>query len=506
MTNVFSSILYISLSSTLMAVSLGSKSLGWVSFISLLPLFYILKKNEKTWFRYGLIFSITFFLVSVFWITHNSGTTPVLAFVSYISTVLFLALRWSVIFAISGYAAKRFGFEKGLLILISMWISWEWVTSLGELGFPWTIGALSLLPLEIYNNFFSITGIWGASLLILLVNYFIFQFFAKNEFRFAFLTIVFLLFPLLLPKTENPFPKKVFQIGVIQQNIDPVGKWADDPMKTMLTAFDLSKSLLSQKPDLIVWPETAIPFHLMARHQYREILQTYIDSLDVSVVSGAQHFIRNDDKVDIYNAVFCIRPTRLGGVDTNFYAKRWLVPGGERMPFQSFLPFMNQLKLGQAEFSIGPSEMPISVPTKKGMIKVGTPVCYESIFPSMAVMFAKNGVQILANVTNDGWYDGSNEKIQHAELFKGRAIEIKVPLVRSANTGISGWVNANGEWVSKLEEMKPIAEVYSIEVPEKPFRTLGSIVWLPILSIGFVLFLFYLGAAKARNSQLNKEN
>lgn len=489
MPNLLKNLLLTLSSAILLSFSLPPYPLGWISFFAYVPFFYVLDKSNQKWFWYSFLFGLIFFGLSSRWIALNSGTTKELALLSYIVLAILLALRGSVIFLSAVLLSKLIKGKYPFIILLLVYPMWEWIYSLGEVGFPWFIHSLFLLPMETYNGFLSITGIWGASTLILTTNYLLYNFILTKNLRLLFAFVALLILPLFLPVVENPASTVPIRVGVVQQNIDPVGKWADDPVVTVDRAYSLSKSVLYQNPDFYVWPETAIPFHLLARQHYRERVQRYIDSLNVPVISGAQHFVRDENGIRLFNAVFCIRPTHLGGVDTLFYAKRKLVPAGERMPFQSFLPFMGKLRLGQAEFSEGPSELPLPVPTKKGTVLVGTPVCYESIFPSIATMFAKHQVQILANVTNDGWYEGSNEKKQHAELFKARAFEIGVPLVRSANTGISGWINAKGEWVEVLEESRPIAKVFEISIPKKPFRAIGSYPWLPILSTLLMLSL-----------------
>ncbi|MCX7835123.1 MAG: apolipoprotein N-acyltransferase [bacterium] len=480
---------FIFLSATMFAFSHPPNPLGWMVFIAFVPLFFVLERTKKSWFWYGLLFFLFYYLLSVRWIASNTGTTKELAFLSYLITTLFLTLRSSILFLLGQFLKKLIDERYALFFLLLLWPVWEWVCSLGETGFPWTIVALSILPLEIYNGYLSVTGIWGASALALWINYFLLRFFQSFQPNWLFAALALLILPVLIPVFNNPSETISIRVGVVQQNIDPAGKWADDPVVSLNRVYELSKSVLLKNPDFFVWPETAVPFHLMARHHHRERVQKFIDSLQVSVITGAQHFIRVNDEIRLYNAVFCIRPSNLGGVDSQFYAKRKLVPGGERMPFQAFLPFMSKIKLGQAEFSEGPTELPLKVPTKKGTIAVGTPVCYESIFPDISIMFAKHQVQLLANVTNDGWYDGTIEKTQHAELFKARALEIGVPLVRSANTGISGWINAKGKWESLMVEQKPSADVYEIPVPKRPHRSIGSYPWLPLFSILIVLSL-----------------
>lgn len=465
-------------------LTLATPPIGWgfCALIALVPLFLRLGSNPKGWWFTGWVFSMTYHLIAIHWIGENTGTTPWLAFGSYIAMTLYLTLRFSILFLLAGWVAVRKGARIGLLFLVVAWGGFEWLLSIGELGFPWTIGILPLLPLGFPLRLVSVGGLWLAGTYLVAVNFLIYLSWTQKDWRKATATVVFILSPLALPITA-PVKTNLVRVGVVQPNIDPAGKWANDPFYTIDQAIKLSRELLPKHPDFIIWPETAVPFYLQAREGHRERLQILIDQLDVPIVTGAQHYTGFGDDIQSYNAVFVIRPSRLGGIDPAFYAKRWLVPMGERIPFQSIIPQLHGIELGQAEFAEGPREKPLPVPTRFGEVKIGTPVCYESIFPQMASMFAKNDVQLLANVTNDGWYDGTMEKSQHAELFRARALEIGVPLVRSANTGISGWIDYRGQWQAKMSEATATSEVYVIPIPEHPAPGLGSTPWWGYLCI-----------------------
>ncbi len=444
---------------------------------------------------------MTYHLFAIYWITSNSGTEPKLAFYSYIAMALFLGTRSSVLFLLSGWVAKRRGVITGMIMLGLGWTVSEWLCSLGELGYPWTITVLSVLNLDFPLRLVPIGGVWAVGTYIIAINILLVFAIYRKSWRYAAAAVVLTFSPFLIPELPSP-PTKTYRIGIIQPNIDPVSKWADDPIYTVDHAYTLSKSLLPSHPDVILWPETAIPFYLQTRLRYRERVQQFIDSLDIPVVSGAQHYDRTDT-VNTYNAVFILYPSRMGGIDPAFYAKRWLVPLGERIPFQWLVPSLHGIDLGQAEFTPGPREMPLAVRTNSGdTIRIGTPVCYESVFPQMATMFARRRLQLLANLTNDGWYEKTWEKPQHAELFRLRALETGVPLVRSANTGISGWISSDAFWVRKMPEREPRAEVYAIAIPKTtPFRT-GSIPWLPIISLVVAIYLLIV----PRNAKKTRKN
>ncbi len=480
-------------SGLLLTVTVPPISLSLLSYFALLPLFYLLLNDRRNWWWGGWVFEMTYHLSSIHWVSANSGTAPNLAFDSYLAMCLFLGTRASIPFLLAGWVAKRRSTMQGLIFLALLWSGYEWLCSLGELGYPWSINALSLLNWNPALHLVPIGGVWLVGSIMLAANLLFLFAYKHRNWRYAVAALVLIIAPIFIP-IPRMGSTKTFRIGVVQPNIDPVGKWADDPIYTVDRVVELSKQILPQKPDLIVFPETAIPFYLQARLGYRQRVQSLIDSLGVPVVSGAQHYERTNDTARTYNAVFVLRTTSAGGIDPEFYAKRWLVPLGERIPFQWLFPSLHGIDLGQAEFTPGPRETPLAVPTQHGELRIGTPVCYESIFPQMARMFARNRMHLLANLTNDGWYEHTWEKPQHAELFRLRALETGVPLIRCANTGISGWIDDRGDWQAQMPEREAMAAVYEIKVPEQVSSRIGSTPWWAIICligsivIGFMPF------------------
>src|SRR5206468_8962634 len=139
------------------------------------------------------------------------------------------------------------------------------------------------------------------------------------------------------------------------------------------------------------------------------------------------------------------------GTTSPRYAKRHLVPFGERMPFQWFLPGLGKIDLGQAEWTAGTE--PVVFPSEAGPF--APLVCFESIFPDLAREDVRRGAAWLVNITNDEWFGNSAALYQHAAMAVFRAVESHVPLLRCANTGLTLLADANGRVTDRAPVFQP---------------------------------------------------
>jgi apolipoprotein N-acyltransferase len=122
------------------------------------------------------------------------------------------------------------------------------------------------------------------------------------------------------------------------------------------------------------------------------------------------------------------------------YDKVHLVPFGEYVPLKKWLPFIKKLVAQTGDFKTGKKGAVL----KAGPYKIGVLICYEIIFPGLSRASSENGADLLANITNDAWYGTTSAPYQHFSMTVFRAVENKRSLVRSANTGISGFIDPVG--------------------------------------------------------------
>jgi apolipoprotein N-acyltransferase len=243
------------------------------------------------------------------------------------------------------------------------------------------------------------------------------------------------------------------KVAVIQGNIDQVEKWLPATKATTLDKYlrMTRHELAGQAPDLVVWPETAVPFYL---NESREL--TRLTSLaatgGVHILTGSPH--RNIDpgakNYRYYNSAFLIDGR---GRVTGRYDKEHLVPFGEYVPLKKLLFFLGPLVEATADFSPGTDLHPIPCQNTR----LGVLICFESIFPDLARRQTDAGAGLLINLTNDAWYGRSSAPWQHLSMAVFRAVENRRGLARAANTGVSGFIDPLG----RMHRLSPLFEEFS---------------------------------------------
>lgn len=262
------------------------------------------------------------------------------------------------------------------------------------------------------------------------------------------------------------------QVAVVQGNIDQSDKWdVDKKQDTVSKYLTLSQSVLYDRTtELIVWPETALPFYPQ-RNPLSSLLFDFTSRENTWILTGAPFYedrgVDNGGKPlrDYYNAATLITP---GGGLGKRYGKQHLVPFGEYVPLRRFLFFLSPLVENIGDFSPGGSSAPLEL----GTMKLGILICYESIFPDIARESVVAGANLLVNLTNDAWYGRSSAPYQSMAMAVFRAVETKRSLIRSANTGISGFVDPVGNIISKTDLFEDAALAAQVPMLEK--RTLFS--------------------------------
>src|SRR5439155_16851525 len=229
-----------------------------------------------------------------------------------------------------------------------------------------------------------------------------------------------------------------------------------------------------ERPDLVVWPETAAPMALRHDPRLVDALSTLSKTLKVPLLVGS--IDANDTTpMRLTNSVFLL--TERGIVDR--YDKIHLVPFGEFVPLSRLLGFIR----GWAEF-IGELE-----PGSRAVVFQGPPapfgvvICYEGIFPELVREFVRGGARLMVNVTNDAWFGRTDGPWQHLAMYPFRAVEHRTAVVRSANTGVSAIISPNGQITRRLTLFRRGTLTESVALGGR--RTLytrhGD--WLPYLSL-----------------------
>ncbi len=211
----------------------------------------------------------------------------------------------------------------------------------------------------------------------------------------------------------------------------------------MNTYFTLSKEAAAFSPDIIVWPETAVPFYFGSDIKLSATLVDFQKKLQSYLLFGSVsiHDYQND-KMRLSNSAVLLDQK---GTKIYTYDKIHLVPFGEYVPLRNILFFIDKLVVGVGDYISGKTYQ--TADTSLG--RFGTLICYEIIFPGLARKFYTRGGDFMVTITNDAWFGSTSGPHQHFSMAVFRAVENRKPVIRSANTGISGFINSNGRILSQ---------------------------------------------------------
>jgi apolipoprotein N-acyltransferase len=441
------------LSGALLIFSLPKFDLEFLAWVALIPLFHAIPvKSTYITFKLGFITGLVSFLGIIYWIivaVHTYGNIPLIASACILLLLVgYLSLYTGAFAALTGFIQMR---SRLPLVLVSpfVWVVLEYLRSFLLTGFPWAnLGHSQYLNLA-FIQMADITGVYGLSFVIVLVNAAIYSAISQRSKRAAPIRDVTLAAMLILvfltygywrkSSVDHEISKQpALQIGLVQGNIDQSVKWDPSFQKETMAIYDrLSRKAAETKPDLIIWPETATPFYFQDAKEYQPLVLEVPQKTGSFLLFGTPSYKVEGKQVASYNSAYLVSPA---GRITGVYDKVHLVPFGEYIPLSDLLFFIGSLGEGIGDFKSGKGVVNFSLP--KG--RFGVLICFEIIFPDLARRFVKDGANFLVTITNDAWFGRTSAPYQHFAIAVFRAVENRVFIARAANTGISGFIDPNG--------------------------------------------------------------
>ena len=437
------------LSGFIIGVSYHPFNLGFLAWIGFIPLFNVfiygdLKENIICGYIFGLVYNFTAF----YWIGSNSGADFITVVGSLIAAAIYLSIYWSFVgIIISIIPSKQKKSLSGFLLPFLI-VTIEWFRSFGPLGFPWANLALSQSKYIYLLQLIDITGTYGVSFIVVSVNVIIYNSLKNDNLikdglvKVIILLIMISLVGLARIKSLNN-TKKNIDVVIVQPNIDPNIKWHEK--KRIISIMDsLHHEAVKLKPDLIIFPETALPSYLTRDNKTRKMLQKTVDKHNIPLLTGTIDIKVNEKNKNYYNSAMLLKPKS----DYALYSKIHLVPFAEYDLFPEIfhpLTWLN-INIDRGRFKSG-EDYKIFQWEDTYFSNI---ICYESSIPMVVREFVKRGSELLIIQANDGWLGSSYGPHQHFELARLRAIENRVPVLRSANTGISGVFRPDGTIQKKV--------------------------------------------------------
>jgi apolipoprotein N-acyltransferase len=463
------------LSGLTLAVAFPTLDIEPLAWLGLVPLLIAIEGvPPRAAFGLGWLAGGTFYIATCYWLVftiehYTALPTPVAA------GLLLLGAAFVGMYHGAFAAGVRWFEDRGLPALWlapPLWVTLEWTREWFLLPFPWgALGYSQWLHHDLVQMA-EVTGVYGVSAVLVLFNVVMAGVVQRHgagvRRLFAPLVAVTLLM-LALPMAGRWRAAEILarpivgqlRIGIAQGNIAQDQKWhAGFQGETMTRYHALTRAAADAKAQLVVWPETAAPFFFQEPGPLRDDVLTLAREQRTAVLVGSPAFRQDPTTGELLesNRAYLIGAD---GREHGTYDKMQLVPFGEYVPFQPLLFFVDKIVHGLARIVPGEAATVLEVDGAR----FGTLICYEGIFPSVTRRFAAGSADFLINITNDAWYGNTAAPYQLLAHVALRAIENRKPIVRSANTGISAFIDLDGRirWQGPL-----FAEAWHVETVAWP--------------------------------------
>jgi apolipoprotein N-acyltransferase len=441
-------------------------------FIAFIPLLWLERQGIRRVRFFGWVYlsMLIWNIGATWWIWNSTGPGAASAI---LANSLLMCVPWLGFHWIRGRMGNVFGYCS----LILFWLSFEYfhLQNWG-LSWPWLTLGNSFASHPQWVLWYQFTGTSGGSLWILVVNVLLFQWLWQlvKHSSFTQRPLIAALALIILPvclswitRSDDKITPAGYQIVIVQPNIDPYQKVVPGTFESQLQKLiRLSESAIDSNTALVIWPETAlynenggIEEDHMRENPYLRPLWDFLNRHPrLNLLTGVESFrffndrhsptaFRDGDKyVESYNAAAILDT---GGLVESYHKSR-LVPGVETLP--AFLRFLDSWfeKFGgtTAGYTGQTDRNPLI--TTNGTYKIAPAVCYESIYGEFLSTFSSNGADLIAVITNDGWWGNTPGHRQHRDYARLRAIETGHWVVRSANTGISCIIDPHGTITTSL--------------------------------------------------------
>jgi len=456
-------------------------NLAFLCWVALAPLLVVivragLDESGQPWaaFKRGFLLALVagtiYYAGSCYWVfevMHNYG--GITGFVAFLIMAAFSLAAGSAEALFGGLlalvASRKNWAAKSLVVAPFFWVTMEYIYRLKVWSFPWDLLGNALVDNFALSRIATVTGTFGLSFEIMLVNAaFASAFLGRRERRNLVLAGCVLLCGILeTGRHFEPPPSSMLGTArLVQQNIPLDQQWTPENFEATLA--DLQKISVPQPnelmagaplPDLIIWPES--PFPLFENDiRVRETLSTIAQQSHAYVLAGTLGIPHGRGQGEIYNSARLVAPN---GDWIGRYDKIHLVPFGEYVPFKGLFDLVHLKRLVKEVGNFLPGTERLALPVHS--YKLGTFICYEDTYPDEVREFAANGANLLVNISNDGWFGDNPAPFQSMRMARMRAIENGRWVLRSTNTGITASIDPFGRVVQQARRNARVA----VDVP-----------------------------------------
>ncbi|MGP1514415.1 MAG: apolipoprotein N-acyltransferase [Bacteroidales bacterium] len=553
------------LSGGLMALSwVNVMSMGFLMLIAFIPLLFIedFIANNNTSGKFSpiaiFIYSYPAFFIFSFANTWWIGNASFWGYVIPVAEATFMSFVFQL-YSFSKKIVKQR--QSAYFFILFYWIALEYLQFSWDINFPWLNLGNSFASYPILIQWYSVLGMEGGTLWILLSNILIYfliiskyqykkpfqkitfrkefalvkkesskvsSYFQRYKYMFFAITIIVvpIVWSFILWTNYHDNHTKNANVLIVQPNLDPYNEqYILSPEQVITRIKKIATPVLNENTNYLILPESCIQEYawedLLDRVPSIETLKHFIkNTKNCEIIAGmssrkilpygtkseAAREIPNIPKryYESCNTALMFNKTSSQN-DIQLRHKSILVVGVEKLPFKKYLPFVEKLALNMGG-SVGTLGIDTSISnfySKTNQTTIGVPICWESIDGNYTRMFVKNGADFLQIITNVGWWGDTPGYKQYFAMSRLRAIENRRYVSICANTGFSGLVNARGETISRGKYWEQ--EVFEYNIPllkNKTFFTKhGDMIMQPFAFFSVLLLLYSIIKKKTENKE-----
>ncbi len=408
----------------------------WFAPVALAPLLVAVAREPSAWRRFALgeIAGVVYWFGVCYWIqgvlANYGGLNTPLAWLAFLLFCLIKALHMGVFAVLAGLLMRRWW---AMPAVAALWVAIE--ATHGSLGFAWMALGNAGIDMGLPMRLAPFTSVYGLSFVFMLMaTALALAVLGRPRLQLMWLLpLPFLIFLPALPDARRGRETAV----LVQPNISEDTEWTPesvDRMQRNLAALSL-RAVLSggdEHPALVVWPEVPAPLYYDADARFRGYVTGLARATHTDLLLGV---VAHTPQGAPLNSAILVSPE---GQVLSRYDKVNLVPFGEFVPWP--FDFVKRITTEAGDFT--PGKQVIVSPIDGH--KLGTFICYESVFPNFVRRFAAEGAEVLFNISNDGYFGKSAARLQHLEIVRMRAAENRRWILRSTNDGITGTIDPAG--------------------------------------------------------------
>lgn len=479
--------------------------LGFLIYIAFIPQIYLYRRHHpQKAFLFGYLIGLVVNMVILYWILLYNG-------LGYSIIILGNALQFAVFAGIYSFLDK-INEKYALFSFPFFWSFLEYTRQFGDLAFNW----LNIAHTQTYYlpliQYLDLTGYLGVVFWICILNVVLYLLWTNRRSKISIIKSVVTIFILfLLPlmygfyKLSEKQTARGVSVAYIQPNIDPDLKWGKSFKRENLRILvALTDSILVTGPDLVIWPETGIPYYLGDVKEDQEYLYYHTTHNNYHLLTGAVDKSQKNGIIHEYNASYFFIP---GDSLYSIYRKLRLVPVEEAIPYQNVL---SDWSVGIPDSLLTPGDEPVvfkmhTYPyqlnytgndwrvinrlNSKVLSRIASVICYESIFPNLIQNFYQLDSDLLVIITNDAWFGYTPQPFQHMQIAVLRAIEQRCSVIRCANSGISSFIDPYGRgfFNSQIFEKTLAQKIVPLRLESTIYAQYGD--WVGIFC-GIFIFSF----------------